>query len=316
VPVKLLRVQINTLMFIMLFIALNLTAVRPSILIRWGALPMVNVLLVGVVIGRRYRSARRFLWGFEAFGAMALAIYMTLDHLVSFQISTRYLNLAIRPYLDMRSHRLTAMNRVELNAIVVAMLGLPQLAVAMAGGVLTTCLLPAAVDEESIMRQRRLMWTAVGVLAVSTAAGLWVTGRWFRDLSIRNVTKFQSYSPLLHDIPGSSPAPGKIAVSGTARIRPLFYNAKMWWTVEVKRFGGPSTVCKYAFNDLRRTTWAPIGKEVTCKLDETLLIDLLPGTYLVYVELRDDARVGDGHGNILETSHCLGSGSTGPIEVK
>ena len=277
---------------------------------------MANVLLVGLVIGRRYRSARRFLWGFEAFGAMALAIYVTLDHLISFQIATRYLNLAISPYLDMRGHRLTAMNHVELDAIVAAMLGLPQLAVAIAGGVLTRCLLPAAVDEESIMRQRRFMWAAVGMLAVSTPAGLWVTSRWIGDLGIRNVTKFESYSPSVYDVSGSSPAPGKIAVTGTAKNKPLFYDATMWWTVEVRRLGVPGTVWKYAFNDLHHTTWAPIGKEVTCKFDQTLPIDLLPGKYLVYVELRDDARVADRNGNILDTSHSLGGRTTDPIEVK
>ena len=35
-PVKLHRVQISTLMIIMVFIALNLGAVRPSIFNRWG----------------------------------------------------------------------------------------------------------------------------------------------------------------------------------------------------------------------------------------------------------------------------------------
>ena len=146
---------------------------------------------------------------------MALAIYTTLNHLISFPIASRYVNLVIIPFLDMRGHRLTAMNHVELNAIVVAMLGLPHLAAAIAGGVLTRCMLPAAVGEESIMRQRRLMWTAVGVLAVSTTAGLWVTGRLIRDLGIRNVTEFVSYSPSVY-VEGNSPAPGKIAVSGTA----------------------------------------------------------------------------------------------------
>ena len=160
------------------------------------------------------------------------------------------------------------MNHIELNAIVVAMLGLPQLAVAIAGGVLTRCLLPAAVDEESIMRQRRSMWAAVGMLAVSMAVGLWVTGRLIRDLGIRNVTKFQSYSPSVYGVSGSSPAPGKITVNGTARNRPLFYNAKMWWTAEVQRFGAPGTVWKYAFDNLHHTTWSPIGKQVTFKLNE------------------------------------------------
>jgi hypothetical protein len=42
----------------------------------------------------------------------------------------------------------------------------------------------------------------------------------------------------------------------------------------------------------------------------------LPGKYLVYVELRDDARVADRNGNILDRSHPLGGRTTDPIEVK
>jgi hypothetical protein len=313
--VKLLRIQISTLMIMMVFIALNLGAVRPSIFPRFGALPMANALLVGLVIGRRYRGSRRFLWGFEVFGAIALATYVTLDRLISFQISTRYLNLVVRPYLDMRGHRLTAMNHIELDAIVMAMLGLPQLAIALLGGVMTSCMIPVAVEKESLVRQRRLLCEATAVLAVATIGGLWVTGRALSDLGIRNVTEFVSYSPSLY-VSGSSPAPGKIAVTGTATNKPLFYNTTMWWTVEVRRLVVPGTVWKYAFNDLHHTTWAPMAKEVILKLDETLPIDLLPGTYCVYVEVRENVGIADRNGKILDTSNCLGGRTTEPIVVK
>jgi hypothetical protein len=43
-----------------------------------GALPMANVLAVGLLFGYRSFKSRRFFFGFEAFGAMALAIYITL----------------------------------------------------------------------------------------------------------------------------------------------------------------------------------------------------------------------------------------------
>ena len=158
----------------------------------------------------------------------------------------------------MRGHRLTAMNHVELNAIVVAMLGLPQLAVAIAGGVLTRCMLPAAVGEESIMRQRRLMWTAVGVLAVSTTAGLWVTGRLIRDLGIRNVTEFVSYSPSVY-VEGNSPAQARSLSAGRPPNNTLFRNSTMWWTVEVRRLDVPGTAWKYAFNaGDHASPWEPI----------------------------------------------------------
>ena len=43
-----------------------------------GALPMANVLAVGILIGQRRPGSRPFLLGFEAFGAMALALYVAL----------------------------------------------------------------------------------------------------------------------------------------------------------------------------------------------------------------------------------------------
>ena len=43
-----------------------------------GALPMANVLAVGILIGQRRPGSRPFLLGFEAFGAMALALYIAL----------------------------------------------------------------------------------------------------------------------------------------------------------------------------------------------------------------------------------------------
>ena len=170
---------------------------------RLGALPMVNVLLVGLVIGRHYGSAADSSRGFEAFGTMALAIYITLDHLISCQIATGYLNLAISPYLDIHGHRLTAMNHVELNAIVVAMLGLP-IGRRHRRGRSDQCV-PAAVDEESLMRQRRMMWTAVGVLALSTAGA--VVHRSIAQ-GPRHTERDQVWrcSPSVYDVSGSSPA--------------------------------------------------------------------------------------------------------------
>jgi hypothetical protein len=310
--VKPLRVQISTLMIIVVFIALNLGAVRPSIFNRWGALPMANVLLVGLVAGRRYRGIGRFLWGFEALGTMALAIYITLAHLIPFQIATRYTNMAVGPYLDMRGHRLTAMNHLELDAIVMAMLGLPQLAVAITGGVLTSCMLPAAVNEESMMRQRRLMWTAVGVLAITTAAGLWGASRALS--SVADVTTATVYSSSM-DVSGYSPSSGKIALTAIATSN-LPFPSKRWFTVEVRDLSRALSVWTYAFNDLRHTMWAPVGKQLTSRLDETLPIDLLPGAYQVYVEYHENIPIGDRAGNILKPSNVLCGRTTDVIEVR
>ena len=49
-----------------------------SICLLLGALPMANVLAVGMLIGQRRPGSRPFLLGFEAFGAMALALFIAL----------------------------------------------------------------------------------------------------------------------------------------------------------------------------------------------------------------------------------------------
>jgi hypothetical protein len=49
-----------------------------GILLLLGALPMANILAVGILIGQRRPGSRPFLLGFEAFGAMALALYIAL----------------------------------------------------------------------------------------------------------------------------------------------------------------------------------------------------------------------------------------------
>jgi hypothetical protein len=79
--VKGLRLPIAWLMAIVALAALNFGAFRaasddpagPDRLLCMAVLPMANVLAVGLLIGRRHRGSRRFLVGFEAFGAAAFA---------------------------------------------------------------------------------------------------------------------------------------------------------------------------------------------------------------------------------------------------
>src|SRR4051794_21903333 len=64
--------------------ALDFAAIRASlefreaVLLVLGALPMANVLAVGILIARQRPGSRPFLLGFEAFGAMALALFITV----------------------------------------------------------------------------------------------------------------------------------------------------------------------------------------------------------------------------------------------
>jgi uncharacterized membrane protein YeiB len=49
---------------------------RTSYLLGIGAMPMANVLVVGLLIGRWRRRSPKFLSGVAVFGAMALAVYV------------------------------------------------------------------------------------------------------------------------------------------------------------------------------------------------------------------------------------------------
>jgi hypothetical protein len=103
-----------------------------------GALPMANILAVGLLIGLRRRGSRRFLLGFEVFGAAALAIYIAL--------ASSYPDFFLRPYILASLEFLqlspprppwTTPQSLRLGLLASAVvLGLPQLAFALFGGVL------------------------------------------------------------------------------------------------------------------------------------------------------------------------------------
>jgi hypothetical protein len=90
-----------------------------------GAFPMANILAFGLPIGLQRRS-RGFLWGFEAFGAAALALFV-LDYHFGFPTTSLYLDL-----ID--SHVLKwILYSPNLWPLI---LGLPQLVCALFGGFL------------------------------------------------------------------------------------------------------------------------------------------------------------------------------------
>jgi hypothetical protein len=49
-----------------------------GVLLAFGALPMANVLIVGILIARQSLTGRPFLLGFEVFGGIALTLYVCL----------------------------------------------------------------------------------------------------------------------------------------------------------------------------------------------------------------------------------------------
>ena len=105
-----------------------------------GALPMANVLAVGILIGQRRPGSRPFLLGFEAFGAMALALFVAvLGEFLPWSLWLNFLSRTSDPLHAgkfighepaFRSHPNRLLRRV-------VMLGWPQVVFALIGGFLS-----------------------------------------------------------------------------------------------------------------------------------------------------------------------------------
>jgi hypothetical protein len=101
-----------------------------------GALPMANVLAIGLVISLRRPGTRPFLLGFEVFGALALAVCVVL--------ASYFPDDTIIPYVGLFFNHVwigAGMPRAVYVAIVCAVsvivLGSPQLGFAVTGGLLS-----------------------------------------------------------------------------------------------------------------------------------------------------------------------------------
>jgi hypothetical protein len=101
-----------------------------------GALPMANVLALGILIGQQRPRSRPFLLGFEAFGAVALAAYIAGAAMLTKVLIFHYLHLATGPYIRTFVKHDTTFHDIILCSIGVVRFGLPQLAFALVGGLL------------------------------------------------------------------------------------------------------------------------------------------------------------------------------------
>ena len=110
--------------------------IASSELLGLGALPMANVLAVGLLIGQRRRGSRPFLLGFESFGAMALALYLVLAAFAPHRVID-YLELLLDPIRRTIGLDRTVALIATIYPVGVVILGLPQLAFALIGGLLT-----------------------------------------------------------------------------------------------------------------------------------------------------------------------------------
>ena len=103
-----------------------------------GAIPMASVLAVGLLIGLWRRGDRPFLWGFETFGAMALACYIAAVSLLTEELVRPLFDLIVKhlftslwngPYRNTVGHLIGY-------SVTIAILALPKVAFALMGGFL------------------------------------------------------------------------------------------------------------------------------------------------------------------------------------
>lgn len=136
------RFRIAEVMAFVAIAALNFAAIRavwehkPYDLLAIGALPTANVLVVGLLIAYRRRGSRPFLLGFEAFGAIALAVYIAGMSLFPEEFATPFFNLVVKPYVTAFGPTLTTGYIVVIYCLAAVIWGLPQLAFALLGGFL------------------------------------------------------------------------------------------------------------------------------------------------------------------------------------
>jgi hypothetical protein len=115
--------------------------IREAVLLVLGALPMANVLAVGILIAQQRPGSRPFLLGFEAFGAMALALFITAAvaslPFDEYMVIAYYLAPVLRLIQkSIRQDQPLVFVPIVLFAYVV-MLGWPQVVFALIGGFLS-----------------------------------------------------------------------------------------------------------------------------------------------------------------------------------
>jgi hypothetical protein len=112
-------------------------AVPRAFLFYWGALPMANVMGIGMLIGQRRPGSRPFLVWFEAFGVIALALFIASAIWCPSEIMSSY----VLPFLD-KVQMIIGWSR-PFGSVPIAFFGVlvmlcgPQLAFAVVGGSLS-----------------------------------------------------------------------------------------------------------------------------------------------------------------------------------
>jgi hypothetical protein len=145
--VKVPRIRIAWVMFAVAIFAVDFAAIRALIdsppplgeELLFGALPMANVLMIGLLIGQQRAGSQPFFVGFELFGAIALASYIALALLFPGPSGPirPYVAIALDPIIATMGRTRELIMAPVIWLVVVVMLALPQLAVAAVGGFLS-----------------------------------------------------------------------------------------------------------------------------------------------------------------------------------
>ncbi len=103
-----------------------------------GCQAMVNILGVGLLVGYRWPGSRPFIAGFEAFGAVALGLYVAGVTAFTKELIPVF-EKAVRPLVDLLRDGpyMSTANLFVAYTIIAVLLSLPQLAFAAIGGFLT-----------------------------------------------------------------------------------------------------------------------------------------------------------------------------------
>jgi hypothetical protein len=109
----------------------------------YGVLPMANILAIGLLIAYRQPERRPFLWGFEAFGMIALCLYIAISLKFTEEWIHPYLGLVLKP-LWPKMQPLTNAKIIAFSLIPLILLGMPQVAFAVMGGYLSRKLIGTA----------------------------------------------------------------------------------------------------------------------------------------------------------------------------
>jgi hypothetical protein len=100
-----------------------------------GALPMGNILAVGLLVYQRRRS-HLFLLGFAVFGAAALAVYIAAVSCVTYEQLWPYLDLVLDPLRKSFGSSPNIVYSAVVYLTFAVMLVLPQMAFALIGGLI------------------------------------------------------------------------------------------------------------------------------------------------------------------------------------